>query len=82
MIFNEKQCCVLTCRDISKISENANLKAENKMLGLMSSSVSHEMITPIKCIIQMISSFQKKLDDQLLILDLELVLNTAQMLLN
>lgn len=73
---------MLTCRDISKIRENAKLSADNKMLTLISSSVNHEMMTPIKCIIQMVISLQKKLKDPLLNFDADLVVNTAYMLLN
>jgi len=52
------------------------------MLTLMSSSVSHEMITPIKCIIEMASQMQKKFNDPSLRYDTDLVMNTASMLLN
>lgn len=41
----------MTLRDISKIQQLTQLKSENEMLGLLSSSVSHEMLTPLKCII-------------------------------
>lgn len=39
-------------RDITEIEELAQLKNENEMLGLINSSVSHEMLTPLRCIIQ------------------------------
>jgi hypothetical protein len=52
LIYNSKQCQVLTVRDITEIDKLAKLSAENKMLGLLNSSVSHEMITPLKCIIE------------------------------
>ena len=38
-------------RDMSDIREKIKLESDNKMLQLASSSVSHEMLTPIKCII-------------------------------
>jgi len=41
----------MTLRDISKIQQLTQLKSENEMLGLLTSSVSHEMLTPLKCII-------------------------------
>jgi len=42
---------VLTIRDISEINNFARVSAENKMLSLLTSSVTHEMITPLKCVI-------------------------------
>jgi len=58
LIFKRKQCLVLTCRDISKIREHAKLIAENKLLNFLSMSVSHEMLTPIKCIISMVENLK------------------------
>jgi hypothetical protein len=54
LIFNSEECLVLSCRDVSNITENAKLVADNKMLNVVSSSVHHEMITPIKCTLQII----------------------------
>jgi signal transduction histidine kinase len=83
LIFKQKQCLILTCRDISKIKEHAKLAADNKLLQLMSSSVSHEMITPIKCIVTMIESLQKSFEnDPELIYKTDLIATTSQMLLN
>ena len=42
---------MLTCRDISTLVDNLLLTADNKMLATMCSAVSHDLITPIKCII-------------------------------
>lgn len=52
MIFNNKQCKVVTLRDISSLNEVAKLSADNKMLNLISSQISHEMLTPLRAIIQ------------------------------
>lgn len=73
---------MLTCRDVSQIAENAKLSADNKILSFMSSSVSHEMITPLKCIIQMVLQMQQKFSSPQLKYDAELIENTAFMLLN
>jgi len=43
---------VFKCRDITEVSKFEKLSIENKMLNLMTSSVSHELITPLKCIMQ------------------------------
>jgi signal transduction histidine kinase len=73
---------VLTCRDITKIKENAKLSADNKMLSLMSSAVSHEMITPLKCIISMAQALSKKIPNESLKYDVDLISTTSKMLLN
>ena len=52
MLFNGQKCQVLICRDLNKIRENAKLSADNKMLQLYSSSMSHELLTPLKCMSQ------------------------------
>lgn len=52
------------------------------MLQLMSSSVSHEMITPLKCIIQMVNGLKDQQLHTALNFDADLVVNTAKMLLN
>jgi hypothetical protein len=82
-MFKGKQCYVLTCKDISKIKEAAKLAADNKLLQLMSSSVSHEMITPIKCIITMVQSLTIALkNNPELIYKTDLITTTSLMLLN
>ena len=51
------------------------------MLTLLTSSVTHEMITPLKCIIQFTVSVLQRTNDPEKRKDLELVLMTAQLLL-
>lgn len=65
LIYNGKQCIVVKLRDISEIREKAKLSAENKMLSLMASSVSHEMITPMRCIVHLAGGLEKKLKDRI-----------------
>lgn len=52
------------------------------MLTLLTSSVTHEMITPLKCIIQFTLSVLQKTSDAAKRKELELVLMTAQLLLS
>lgn len=74
---------MLICRDISKIKENSKLQGQNKMLSLMSSSISHEMLTPIKCIIKIVEDIGKIAPKECnLDHNIELVVSTAQMLLS
>ena len=52
------------------------------MLTLLTSSVTHELITPLKCIIQFTLSVLQKTSDPGKRKDLKLVLMTAQLLLS
>ena len=52
------------------------------MLTLLTSSVTHELITPLKCIIQFTLSVLQRTNDPENRKDLELVLMTAQLLLS
>ena len=64
MIFNNKQCKVLVLRDMSHIQENLRLSTMNKMMSLVQSSISHEMLTPICCIIQTVRTFKNRFKDK------------------
>jgi hypothetical protein len=48
--FNEKDCHILRLRDITANKKLQKAQTENKMLSLLSASVSHELLNPIKCI--------------------------------
>lgn len=52
------------------------------MLTLLTSSVTHELITPLKCIIQLTLSVLQRTNDPVKRKDLELVLMTSQLLLS
>jgi signal transduction histidine kinase len=82
MIFDSSQCVMLTFRNITQIKENARLNADNKMLQLMSSAVSHEMITPIKCILTMTEDLPSAQSSSDIKRSADLIIVTAQMLLN
>lgn len=87
LIYNGKECFVVKIRDISEIREKAKLSAENKMLSLMASSVSHEMITPMRCIVHLAGGLEKKLKDRIgedesIGKEIDLITKTAQLLLN
>jgi len=51
LIFNGKECRVLTCRDVTQVDRAAKLDLENKHLELLGSSFSHDLISPLKYII-------------------------------
>ena len=60
LIFNEKECLVLNVRDITEIQASEKLKSEVKLLGLYSSTISHEMLLPLKNIIAMSSQLEEE----------------------
>jgi signal transduction histidine kinase len=86
MIYNGKQCRLVLMRDVSKIREAAKLSAKLSMVSLISSSVSHEMLVPLRCIVNLVEGIQKKLkdieDQEYVGRELDLINKTAQLLLN
>ena len=60
------------------MEENKRLQKEIKLLTLQSSNLQHEMITPLKCIIHIMSKLQSnKKIDKLVLSEIEVVINTA-----
>ena len=51
MRYNDKECQVLTIRDITTQRRLEKVQEQNEMLHLVTSSVSHDLMTPIQCII-------------------------------
>jgi CO dehydrogenase/acetyl-CoA synthase delta subunit len=72
---------VLTIRDITEIDRFAKVSAANKMLSLLTSTVTHEMITPLKCVIQFGTTLLKSKDPNVL-KEAELIVSTAKLLLS
>lgn len=62
LIFNERECLVFNIRDITEIQASEKLKSEVKILGLYSSTISHEMLLPLKNIIAVSSSLEEEFD--------------------
>ena len=52
LTFNMKDCFLVECRDITERIKTKEISSEYKLLNFMTTSVSHEMITPLKCMIQ------------------------------
>lgn len=82
--FENKQCMVLILYDVSQLLRNQSLVSQNKLIQLVSSSCTHELLAPIRCIIQLASSLLDKLHDQsaFVLSDLNVIFNTASFLLN
>lgn len=82
MIFDNKQCKVLVLRDVTPIRQNVKLQSGYKMLSMVQSSISHEMLTPIKCIMFMTEQLKNKFKDNHYNHTAQLVINTALLLKN
>lgn len=82
LIFENKSRKVVTFHDVTKLHENHELQSQNRLIQLVSSSCNHEMLAPIRCIIQMASSLLERCQDASLSFDMTVIFNTASFLLN
>ena len=57
--FENRLCHFFTIRDLTKSYQYKDIKERNRNLKMYSASVSHEMLNPIKCII----NFSKQMLD-------------------
>ena len=48
--FNLKKCKMIVGHNITKVIENLQLEKNISTVNLMSSHLSHEMITPLRCV--------------------------------
>jgi len=55
---------------------------EHKLLSLLTASVSHEMLTPIKCIVQMTKSLSENLKTGEFKYEAKLILSTTKLLMS
>ena len=82
LIFAGKECRILVMRDLGPIRQNMKLQSQNKMMSLLQSSISHEMLTPIRCIIETIKLIRARVSRSDVDSDFRLVINTSHMLQN
>ena len=61
IIYNKQEFRVATIRDVTESQKLAHAEANARMVNQLTSSVSHEVITPLKCIISFATSLQKGL---------------------
>jgi len=50
IFYNNRECKILNIRDVTALKKLAKAEDENKVMQLLTASVSHELITPLKCI--------------------------------
>jgi signal transduction histidine kinase len=82
LLFENKECVVVNLRDVSQIQENTQLHSDNRMLQIYNSSISHEMLTPIKCLVEVSKKVAREVESKRTLEDLSLISNTAKLLLN
>jgi len=66
---------------MSDVDKYAKVEAENKILSLLTTSVTHEMITPLKCIVQFGTTLLKS-TDPLAVKEAGLIVSAAKLLLS
>ena len=72
----------MTFRDVTEVKKAAKIQAANKLLSLLTSTVTHEMVTPLKCMISFATSVLKELQNSPKKHEAELILTTAKLLLS
>ena len=61
IFYNNKQCSLITFHDITPIKNLAKIKKKHEMLDMYTSSVSNDMLVPIKGVIHFIENLKRKL---------------------
>ena len=76
-----------TFRDVTRSKQLVKVEKDNKLLHMLSSSVTHEMVTPLKVIINLASLVQKELkgkprehEAKLIVVSAKLMLAQVQLL--
>jgi hypothetical protein len=80
-VFEQKTCTVITLKEVTQMRKVSELTAQNKYMQLMNSSFSHEMLAPLRCIVQISDNMRKKAPTPKRA-EPETILNTASFLLN
>ncbi len=63
--FNDIVCPVMTFRDITSQIELRKAVEQNKMTEMLISNVTHEYLTPIRCIYNLSTILQRNVDEDL-----------------
>ena len=82
LMFNNYECKVATFRDVTEKKKLAKTEAANKLLHMLASSVTHEMVTPLKCMISFAATVQKELKNSPKREEADLIVTTAKLLLS
>jgi len=53
LIFNTEECKVATFRDLTEQLKLVKIQEDNRLLQMLTQSVTHEMVTPLKCVVEL-----------------------------
>lgn len=81
-MFNDAECKVATFRDVTERRKYAKTEEANKLLHLLTSSVTHEMVTPLKCMVSFSETVVKALANSPKRYEAELIMTTSKLLLS
>ena len=81
-MFNGKMCQVLLIKDVSTTEYLREVKQKNSLLNLLTSTMSHELLTPISCIISLAQSANKQSNESSIITKAALIMNTGKLVLS
>jgi light-regulated signal transduction histidine kinase (bacteriophytochrome) len=70
----------MSIRDLTDFDKLKKTESQNKLLNLLNYSVSHEMITPLKCILNLAETALKDCLDEKLTRTLTLIIRTGKIL--
>jgi signal transduction histidine kinase len=82
LIFNQQECRVATIRDVTEVKRLAKIEADNKLLHMLTSSVTHEMLTPLKCMVSFSKTVLRALADSPKKYEAKLIMTTSKLLLS
>jgi signal transduction histidine kinase len=82
MLFNDEECQVLTMKDITNEQKLRSAQHKTKVMAHISSCISHELMTPIRCIITFAMLLVRELQDEALNQKASMIASTAKLLLS
>lgn len=81
-MYNNKQCQVLTIKDVSEAQDLKKVQQKNTLLNLLTSTMSHELLTPISCMIELSTKMEANSCEGSTISTSTLIKNTGKLVLS
>lgn len=82
MILDQEEYRVATFNDQTESKRLQEVESNNRLLTLLQSNVTHEMLTPLKCIISFAKSLDRELKHSEKRKDAEMISLTASLVLS
>lgn len=80
--FHKQEYTVATFNDVTESKKTTRAEANTRMVNLLSSNLTHEMITPLECIIRFAQSLERELKHSEKRREAELIMVTARLILS